>query len=313
MEGLADLIDAETEGQRRQAIDQLGGHLGALYDGWRDELIGILAHIEAAIDFAEEEGLSDGLFATLAPRINALAGAMQRHLADGRRGTRLRDGVRVVIAGPPNAGKSSLLNALVQRDVAIVHEQAGTTRDAIEVPLDLGGIPVVVTDTAGLRSSQDRVEQEGVRRANLHIDAADLVIWLRDAGDPDAPAPPDYPAPVLQVWSKTDLAPAPDQQLGISITTPDGVDALVGEITERVAVLVSLQPGVSAVMTRTRHRLGVEAAEEALSTIIASGEFAPELVAEHLRIAARELGRLTGRIDVEDLLDVVFADFCIGK
>ncbi|MHA1525244.1 MAG: tRNA uridine-5-carboxymethylaminomethyl(34) synthesis GTPase MnmE [Alphaproteobacteria bacterium] len=313
VEGLADLIDAETQSQRAQAVAQLAGHLGALYDGWRTELIGILAHAEAAIDFAEEEDVSGLEFTTTRARVNELAGEMRRHLADGRRGRRLRDGLAVVIAGPPNAGKSSLLNALAQRDVAIVAAQAGTTRDAIEVPLDLGGFPVVVTDTAGLRASSDSVEREGVRRANSHIAAADLVIWLRDASDPEPPSPPDISAPIIDVWSKTDLAPAPPQSLGISVKTTDGIDALVRETTSQVAQLLTAQPGASPVMTRTRHRLGIEIAEKALSEIVADSEPASELVAENLRVAARALGRLTGRIDVEDLLDVVFADFCIGK
>lgn len=312
-EGLADLIDAETEIQRRQAVAQLDGHLGALYDRWRAELIGILAHAEAAIDFAEEEQLPGGLFTGLAPRIEALAQEMARHLADGRRGLRLRDGVRVVIAGPPNAGKSSLLNALARRDVAIVAEQAGTTRDAIQVPMDLGGYPVLVTDTAGLRAARTDVEREGVRRAKSHIDDADLVVWLRDASDPLAPGPTDIATPVLEVWSKTDLVQTPDNKLGITVKSAGGVDALVSEIARRVAAMLAVGAGGGAVMTRTRHRLGVEIAEKSLSGIIADSESGDELVAENLRIAARELGRLTGRIDVEDLLDVIFADFCIGK
>ncbi len=313
VEGLADLIDAETQSQRRQAVAQLEGALGALYDRWRAELIGILAHVEAAIDFAEEEQLPGGLFTDLAPRIDALAREMRRHMADGRRGLRLRDGVGVVIAGPPNAGKSSLLNALARRDVVIVDEQAGTTRDAIQVPMDLGGYPVLVTDTAGLRTARSHVEREGVRRARRHIDDADLVVWLRDASDPHAPGPTAIAAPVLEVWSKIDLAQTPDEKLGITVKSTGGVDELVDEITRRVSAMLAAGSGTGAVMTRTRHRLGVERAEKSLSGIIADSESGDELVAENLRIAARELGRLTGRIDVEDLLDVIFADFCIGK
>jgi tRNA modification GTPase len=310
VEGLADLVDAETAAQRRQALRQMGGALGRLLEGWRRELVGILAHVEAAIDFSDEE-IPDGLIEAVRPRIEALAAEIGAKLRDGHRGERLRDGFRVVLAGPPNAGKSSLLNALAQRDAAIVSEEAGTTRDVIDVSLDLGGYPVEVADTAGLREATGAVELEGVRRTLERARGADLVLWLRDASDADAPgAPADLGRATLEVATKCDLV-AEMPAGGISVRTGAGLAGLLKEIETRAAD--ALTSGSEAALTRARHRTALRAARDALGGALQRSDSPPELIAEQLRRAAFEIGRLTGRVDVEDLLDVIFADFCIGK
>lgn len=318
VEGLADLIDAETAAQRRQALRQSAGRLGAVFDAWRTEIIGILAHLEAAIDFADEE-VPDDLVGSVRPRIASLREDIKRHLDDGQRGERLRSGYRVILAGPPNSGKSSLLNALARRDVAIVSEEAGTTRDVIEVSLDLSGYPVEIADTAGIREAVGAVEREGVRRSFAQAQAGDLVLWLMDAGDAAAPGPPpDLGAEVLCIPTKIDLIGHRPQR-GISVRTGDGVDGLIGIIAEKARE--SLDVGDNVVVTRARHRVALDAVVEALTPAREGFESGPEslaeisveLQAERLRRAALELGRLTGRVDVEDLLDVIFADFCIGK
>ncbi|MDX9859935.1 MAG: tRNA uridine-5-carboxymethylaminomethyl(34) synthesis GTPase MnmE [Rhodospirillales bacterium] len=318
-EGLADLVAAETAAQRRQALRQMQGVLGALYEEWRRDLLGGLAHVEAAIDFADEE-VPEGLIDDVRRRAASLRDAMRGHLADGRRGERLRDGVHVAIIGPPNAGKSSLLNALARRDAAIVSETAGTTRDVIEVHLDLGGIPVVVADTAGLRDGGDAIECEGVRRAAARAAEADLRIAVFDATRwPDAN---DRTARLVDgdtmvLINKADVAtPRPPLAVGgieayaISVRTGHGMEGLV----ERLAAAVAARcPALEApAMTRARHREALEECVGALGRFVDGGS-APELAAEELRLATRALGRITGRVDVEDMLDVIFRDFCIGK
>ncbi len=321
-EGLADLVAAETAAQRRQALRQLGGELAELYESWRDRLIHGLAHLEATIDFSDEdlpERLADEVFRNLA----GLATEIAAHLADNRRGERLRDGIHVAIVGPPNVGKSSLLNLLARRDAAIVSETAGTTRDVIEVHLDIGGYPLVVADTAGLRESADDIEREGVRRARLRAEDADLRLILIDAAawpeiDPAAADLIDQES--LLVINKVDLV-APKQPLSIgaiealpiSAVTGDGIEALLAvlgaRLTERIGD--AAQPA----LTRARHREALEDCRHSLQRALSAAERSdrPELVAEDLRLAARALGRITGRVDVEDLLDVIFRDFCIGK
>ena len=311
VEGLADLIGAETEAQRRMALRQLEGGLSEIYEGWRRELIGLLAHVEADIDFADEEMPEDLTRAAMA-RGRALAAAMTGHLDDGYRGERLRAGFRVVLAGPPNAGKSSLMNALARRDVAIVSPEPGTTRDLIDVALDLGGYPVQITDTAGMRQTTSAVEKEGVARARRRADAADLVLWLRPADRADAPtAPKDIQSDVLTILTKCDLVTGPLETLGVSVLSGDGLDQLVAVLQSRAeAGLGGFEDGV---ITRSRHRVFVTGARDALRAAISASDSGAELIAENLRVAAGELGRLTGRVDVEDLLDVIFAEFCIGK
>ena len=317
-EGLADLIDAETDAQRRQALRQLDGALGSIYDGWRGTLVSLLAHLEAHIDFPDEDLPAD-LLTGIHDDIAALKSGIQSHLADNRRGERLRDGVRVAIIGAPNVGKSSLLNALAQRDVAIVSEHAGTTRDVIEVHLDLGGYPVILADTAGLRDAVDDVEREGVRRSIRRAEDSDLKIVMFDAsaGTPDEGSTLDQMDPgAIPVLNKVDLRKpdtAPEfagiEATMISALSGDGLAALLTRIEQRVVEIFDAS-GAPA-LTRHRHREALEDCVAALDRAHAAA--APELVAEDLRLAARALGRITGRVDVEDILDVIFSEFCIGK
>jgi tRNA modification GTPase len=334
VEGLADLVNAETEAQRRQALAQAEGALRALYEGWRERLVRAQSLVEAGLDFADEGDVVADVELKAETIVSGLLLAITSHLAD-RRGERLRDGFRVVIAGPPNAGKSSLLNALARRDVAIVSEEAGTTRDVIEVHLNLGGIPVILIDTAGLREAEGKVEAEGIRRALARAEAADLVLWLVDATDPHWTPPPDlrgsgsglgdvkfrrFPDAVpgkigsIPVLNKIDLAPdsrGENDAVAISAKTGEGLDRLV-ERLEREATFALEGSADQPALTRTRHRVELEAARAALER---SGDksLSPELKAEELRLAARHLGRLTGHIDVEEVLGAVFAEFCIGK
>jgi tRNA modification GTPase len=314
VEGLADLINAETEAQAKQALAQAEGGARALCASWREELIKAQALAEASLDFADEGDVA----ADAAVQADALVAKLHAAIGDAlqdRRGERLRDGFRVVIAGPPNVGKSSLLNALARRDVAIVSEEAGTTRDAIEVHLDLGGLPVIVTDTAGLREAQGAVEAEGIRRTLARVEEADLVIWLVDAShQPSAPIvsqfPPNSAHIILQ--NKIDLAPftAIADGLAVSAKTGEGLPQLI----ERLSELASegMAGGEPAVITRARHRAELQAAAEALARY-REERGGPELKAEELRIAARHLGSLTGNIDVEEVLGAIFSEFCIGK
>ncbi|KAA5606510.1 tRNA uridine-5-carboxymethylaminomethyl(34) synthesis GTPase MnmE [Roseospira marina] len=324
VEGLADLIDAETAAQRRQALRQMGGALARLTEGWRDRLVRALAHLEATIDFSDED-LPEALLPALQADVAALVAEITAHLAAPPRGERLRDGVHVAILGPPNAGKSSLVNALARREAAIVSAIAGTTRDVVEVHLDLDGFPVVLADTAGLRESADVIEQEGVRRAHARAAAADVRLVLLDggAGDPLDPAVAALTADpeALVVLNKTDLRPdgaqhalaLPDGRapLGLSLTTGAGFEALLAAVTDRVRALAEAGAGAPPPLTRARHRHALAETRDALTRALDAP--LPELVAEDLRLAVRALGRITGRVDVEDLLDVIFRDFCIGK
>lgn len=314
-EGLADLINAETEAQRRQALRQYDGALAELYEGWRTRLIEQAAWIEASIDFAEED-LPDDVFVRARAAIAGIVGEIARHVDDGGRGEIIREGLRIALIGPPNAGKSSLLNALAKRDVAIVSEIPGTTRDVIEVKLDLGGYPVVVADTAGLRESGDAIEEEGVRRALARARAAELVVLVLD-GQSDTP--PALTADVearlcLTVWNKRDLAKhdARRNELNISAKTGDGIDAFVAALTARVGQIADTQTEAPP-LTRARHRDALREAKDALGRALAAPDAQPELMAEDVRLALRALGRITGRVDVEELLDVIFQEFCIGK
>lgn len=354
VEGLADLIDAETEAQRRQALRQMDGGLSRLSEGWRAELVGALARLEAAIDFPEED-LPTGLLAAVRHHILCLEENITQYIGNSHSGERLRSGVYVAIIGPPNAGKSSLLNALARRDVAIVSETAGTTRDVIEVHLDLGGYPVILADTAGLREAageaaaeagaetaretagdapdpQQAIEAEGMRRARAGAAAADLRLAVFDLSDLMRPgtAPLD-PATLalldhdsLVVLNKCDLVPEPERRppglppglppgtavVTISARSGAGLADLVARLEQEVAR--RLARGVAApAVTRLRHRRALEDAVAALARARAAE--LPELVAEDLRLAARALGRIAGRVDVEEILDSIFREFCIGK
>jgi tRNA modification GTPase len=310
VEGLADLIEAETEAQRRQAVAQMGGALSALYEGWRKDLLEATALVESAIDFSDEADVAADALARARAGVEALKRAIGAHLDDDNRGEIVREGFQVVLAGAPNVGKSSLLNALAKRDAAIVSEEAGTTRDVIEVRLDLDGLPVVVCDTAGIREAQGTIEKEGIRRTLAHARDADLVVWLTDATAPRAAPPPELGENVLSVTNKIDLAAAGDK-LGISARTGAGLDALTRQLAEmaRERIGVSESPAI----TRTRYRTHLKACMSALEAFMSGPPGDIELRAEDLRQAVHALGRITGRVDVEDVLGEIFGRFCIGK
>ncbi len=311
VEGLADLVAAETETQRIQALRQLDGELGRLVEDWRQALVLCLAHLEAAIDFVEDD-LPDDLIDGLRPRIEALAAVISAHLAQARAGERLREGLTVVILGAPNAGKSSLLNRLAGREAAIVSSIAGTTRDPIEVHLDLDGLPIVLVDTAGLREAGDEIEAEGIRRAEACAARADLKLLLLDATAPEThrELSARFDSDTLLIINKADLGSVtvPDA-LAISARTGEGIDALVAAMADKARS--RLTPGAAA-LTRERHATALRDCLAALRRFLEAPED-PELAAEDLRLAARALGRITGRVDVEDILDMIFSEFCIGK
>jgi tRNA modification GTPase len=308
-EALADLIDAETQAQRRQALDQFEGRLLALCDGWRQRLIRLSAWAEAAIDFGEEE-LDTNLDAQVTSGIRELRDEILRALADSRRGEITREGLHLTVVGPPNAGKSSLLNALARRDIAIVSDMPGTTRDILEARLDLDGYLVTVADTAGLREAGDAIEAEGVRRALARAAAADIVLLLLD-GTAETPPLPPLAGEVLTVWNKCDVPwPQLREGLKISARTGEGLATLMETLAAMVRNRIE-GAAEAPVITRARHRRALEEVEEALSRALDAES--PELVAEDLRLALRTLGRLVGRVDIEELLDVIFRDFCIGK
>jgi tRNA modification GTPase len=318
VEGLADLIYAETEAQRRQAYRQLAGTLGQRAENWRSQLIEAQALVEAGIDFSDEGDVPERLLGPALATARSLRTEIVAALADENRGERLREGLMVAIAGPPNAGKSSLMNRLAQRDVAIVTPHAGTTRDVIEVHLDLGGYPVTLLDTAGVRETEDPVEVEGVRRARERAQAADLVLWVTDASTTGGDSGPAHGTDAWQVRNKIDLldsAPAscqPGPTLSISALTGAGVPELIAALARHAEG--TLAGGETSLVTRERHRVALCKVVEALDRALAEGPAGREdIVAEELRLAGRELGRLTGRVDVEDVLDVIFRDFCIGK
>ncbi|MEJ0074069.1 MAG: tRNA uridine-5-carboxymethylaminomethyl(34) synthesis GTPase MnmE [Alphaproteobacteria bacterium] len=329
VEGLADLVFAETEAQRAQAMRQFSGALGGRADAWRSRLIEALALIEARIDFSDQD-VPDDLVSPALYVARELVEEIGKTLVDEHRGERLREGLTVAIAGPPNAGKSSLLNRLARREAAIVSPYAGTTRDVIEVHLDLGGYPVTLLDTAGVRESDDPVEQEGVRRAKARAEAADLVLWVMEAGSPEGAvgwAQRGVPTTVPRnnemkskwiIHNKADLSPDraqlkdQDHKYSISALTGQGLENLVSDLAAFAREAFS--GGEPALVTRERHRVALRETVDALSRALAIGvSGGEELIAEELRLATRALGRLTGRVDVEDVLDVIFRDFCIGK
>ena len=325
-EAVADLIDAETEAQHRQALGQLGGRLSDVYEAWRLRLRDVLAHLEAEIDFPDEE-LPAELMLSIRDGVSDLLADLEIHLADDRRGERLRRGLYIVIAGAPNVGKSSLLNALARRDAAIVSKSAGTTRDVVEVHLDLGGFPVTVADTAGLRESGDEIEAEGIRRALARAAVADLKIVMVEAA-PDITME-DQARSLLDQNAMVAINKIDLQEVvkglrveghvawPFSVTTGAGLDSFLEALEKMIEGRVG--DIETPVITRERHRSSIEECVECLQRFMVGSETLDmtnariELIAEDLRLAARTLGRITGRIDVEELLDVVFRDFCIGK
>lgn len=315
-EALADLINAETEAQRRLALDNAAGRQHALYDGWRRTIIKARAFIEAHLDFADEDDVPDTLPPMLAAELTGLSRETEAHLKGFSIGEIIRDGFRVVIAGAPNAGKSSLLNALARRDVAIVSPVAGTTRDLIEVHLDLNGNKVIVTDTAGLRISGDAVEAIGVERAHAAMQKADLIIELKSLAPDDERT--EYilqnQAELILVHSKADLAGPTDLPSGapvISVKNGDGLEQLIDLIGD--AASKATDSSSIALPTRQRHKTLIEECRIHLDRTLELMDDDIVLAAEELRLASECLGKLTGRIDVEHILDVVFGQFCIGK
>lgn len=323
VEGLADLIGADTEAQRRQALAQAEGLLGRAVADWADRLTVLLARVEAAIDFAEEE-LPEDLLAEAAEAAAALRVQLEAALAAPPAGERLREGLRIAILGAPNAGKSSLLNALARREAAIVSERAGTTRDVVEVALDLGGYPLLLADTAGLRDAPaagelDPVEAEGIRRSLARAEAADVKLLLFEAGRPPDPGSLALlDGDSLAVWSKADLVGegALPESLGgvaalpISMREGRGLEKLEARLGALAAERLGAA-GEAPLLTRARQRRAVADCAEALARAESAPE--PALFAEDLRLALRALGRLVGRVDVEDLLGRIFSEFCIGK
>jgi tRNA modification GTPase len=322
VEGLADLIAAETPAQRRQAFRQLKGLIGDRAEGWRKRLVEALALVEARIDFSDEADVPEDLIKPALHAAQQLRDEIASVLADGRRGERLRDGLVVAIAGPPNAGKSTLLNRLARREAAIVSPYAGTTRDVIEVHLDLDGYPVTLLDTAGIRDGIDPVEQEGVRRARARAAEADLVLWLVDAAGDKNDRDGSISVGGTNRWvigNKADLVP---EELGgtkseaqfnylISAQAGEGMDRLLADLSAYAREYFA--GAESGIVTRLRHRDALKRTVVSLDRALNEAGAHEELIAEELRAAATTLGRLTGRVDVEDILDVIFRDFCIGK
>jgi tRNA modification GTPase len=331
VEGLADLIAAETEAQRRQALRQMDGALSRVSEAWKQRLLRVLAHMEAIIDFPDE-ALPETTVNEIESNISDLIGEISLYLDDGGVGERLRDGLTVAIVGAPNAGKSSLLNALAQRDAAIVSELAGTTRDVVEVHLDLDGLPVTLADTAGLRELGDSVEVaievEGIRRALAKAKAADLKMAVFDLTewpnlDPATLGLVDDAT--IVVFNKTDISPLPApaelslvaafkniEIVAVSARGSSGISGLISSLKGKAAARLG-NAGEAPLITRERHREAFSDCLDALRRGQAAEISDVELVAEDLRLAMRALGRIAGRVDVEDLLDVVFRDFCIGK
>ena len=313
-EAVADLIDAETSAQASQALGQLDGALSQTYAGFRRDLLTALALVEAEIDFPDEE-VPDNLARTAGPVLDRLIGDLEAALVDARRGERIREGYRIVLIGETNAGKSSLFNALVAREAAIVTPIAGTTRDVLDADLIIGGYAVTLSDTAGLRDSDDPIEAEGVRRARARAEAADLRLWILAPGDPEGSAAGFVRPDDLLVFTKADIdraAPPPDREaLVVSTETGEGLAALHDWLAARLAR--DLSGSDFPAVTRERHRRRLGEALAAVETGRAALDVAPEMAGDDLRRAADALARVTGAIGVEDILGEVFSTFCIGK
>jgi tRNA modification GTPase len=309
IEALSDLISAQTEAQRKLAVSQMDGALRKRIELWRSEIVAMRAMVEADLDFADEEDIPGSVTNEVWSRAEALSATIRSFMNDGKRGEIIRQGFVIVLLGKPNAGKSSLLNALAQRDVAIVHEEAGTTRDIIEVHLDLAGQAVTLIDTAGIRDVDSEVEREGIRRARERARSADLVIWLQSIDDNNCVAPDIDDTELLIIRSKDD-----NQEYG-----KDGVSVMREEalriFTDRLMHYVSknLHGDFSGLITRERHRQALTICAEKLDSAAQQSHLGIELRTEYLREAGDALGRIVGVIDVEDLLDVIFREFCIGK
>lgn len=319
VEGLGDLLEARTVAQRRQAYRQMSGQASSVFEAWRKQLLAIRADIEAAVDFIEEAGVAEAASENIDRNILALLKNVQESVSRSAASEIIRSGLRVVLAGAPNTGKSSLLNALAQREAAIVSDIPGTTRDAIEVTLDINGIPVVLTDTAGLRhETSDRVEAEGIRRSRRHISDADIVIWVWSPDIAGSEIPDDSVFPELVVQNKCDLPEAQSglwrndsPQVHISTLTGEGLPEMLGLVGQ----LLSDRYGGAepALFVSTRQKLAAERLIRCLNDALDAGAGVLELKAEEVRRGSEEIGRLTGRIDVEEWLGAIFTRFCIGK
>ncbi len=315
VEGLADLVDAQTEAQRRQALRIAGGALSRATEAIHAEILAAMAAIEAEIDFSDQEDVHASTLQSARDHATAAAHFIGDALSTAASGERLREGFHVVIAGPPNAGKSTLMNALAKRDVSIVSNMPGTTRDALEVALDLRGLPIVLVDTAGMRESSDPIEQEGVSRARRRIDGADLTLWLESAAEHAARGPIPT-GNVLKVITKVDLTPQRHQPgdggpIAISAKTGFGVPQLLDRIAD-LAQETLIGPG-PALIAHERHRIAFSDALQALERASAASNTQAELIAEDLRLAARALERIAGRIEIEAVLGHIFQRLCIGK
>ena len=310
IEAMGDLINAQTELQHNQAISQMDGSLNKLYLSWRKSLIELIAYLEADIDFAEED-IPDDVLKNINAKIEKLLVEMNEHINQRNQGEILRDGYRVAIVGTPNVGKSSLINLLANRDVAIVSDREGTTRDALEVRLNIAGFPVVFTDTAGLRQTSDEIEKKGIEITQKKIDEANLVVELFDD-----PTKLNFHDDRLTILNKCDLHNKEnktyDRAINISVSTGDGIDYLIKQISDKVSN--NFGSYSDTIPTKTRYILGVQNSIQSLlnaKTIDLKNN--SELMVEELRLAIQEIGKITGHVDVEEYLEVIFKDFCIGK
>ncbi len=315
-EAIADLVDAQTPAQLHQALRQYDGALAELYEGWRAALIAALGRAEAAIDFSDD-GVGETEFVASQAAAQKIIKEIQTHMDDSGRGESLREGLRLTILGPPNAGKSSLINALAQRDIAIVSNSPGTTRDVVETRLNIGGYLLQVADTAGVRQTDEPIEAEGVRRALAHARSGMTLLLLDSAAEnPRQGLPQDLPQPDLIVWNKSDLIKSnwgvARDGLSLSLKTGKGIAELLEMLQQKVQQKLHSADGAPP-LTRPRHRHALQEALLHLQHGLAAPKDHPELLAEDLRLAMRAIGRITGQVDVEELLDFVFRDFCVGK
>jgi tRNA modification GTPase len=316
VEGLADLLASETEAQRKLAMRQFSGEASSVYEAWHSELTGALAIIEASIDFADEDGVAAQAIQMVRPRLQQFRNMLSDALSQSEKAALVRRGLRIVIAGAPNVGKSSLLNVLAGRKAAIVSEIAGTTRDVVEAALVINGLPVSLADTAGLRDvTDDAIEREGMLRSQSEIDAADILVWVRSVTE-DSPALPTR-VPDITVFNKSDLVSREsiqlrnDSEVAVSVKTGEGLDTLRTTLAELVSSKTNLTE--SAVMVRARHRAAIEESIRSLNDALSKADDALELMAEDVRKAATSLASITGRVGVEDFLGRIFSEFCIGK
>lgn len=316
VEGLSDLIRAETEAQRRQAVGQAEGALRERYETWAGRITHARAMVEAELDFSDEEDIPGSVTERIWPEMQALVTELSAHLSRAKAGEIVRDGFRVALVGPPNAGKSSLLNALARRDVAIVSDIPGTTRDIVEVRLDIDGHLVLLQDTAGLREARDEIEQEGIRRSVAAAETADLVLELCDARktgeNPGIAVSRDVES--MKLWSKSDLLHdenVPGDGLLVSSKTGQGIDVLLSEIGRAIS---ETKGNMGEILpTRERHIQYLSVCLRELDNAVKGVALPIEVRSEFLRNAAVALGRITGSVDVEDLLGVIFSEFCVGK